>query len=321
MTEAGSAAPRPRPPWRDPILIGAALLWAGILLGLRGAHLWATLPELRCVPFDAVALPGEEVEIAALCELRRPSGEVERAAIEIDLRLREEAPGSHRVSSGADGIARRLIVAPESPGSTAILARGVEPHAISPAPAPAGLLVVLDPARPLAIADTEGVPLGGAEEAGDLAGSGAESFAAITARQALVAVAASRSLVLLHAGSPEVAVKLREETPWRLVHRVPVIAREPGGDASTYRERQLDDWRRKFGGSVAGSNPPGAPTAGILGIAASRDACRDLTSAGLETWAVGAAAIGDAACEGARPLADWTRVAGALIEERERTRP
>jgi len=313
---AESGAARPRAAWRDPVLIGAALLWLALLLGLRGVHRAATLPELSCIALDQVALPGEEVEISALCELRHPSGRVDRAGIAIDLRRRDEAPGSGHVLTDAEGIARRSIVSPELPGSTVILAAGTLPHSRSPRPSPAGLLVVLDPARPLVIADTEGVPLGGAG-AGDLAEDAVESLPAIAARQVLAALAAREGVVLLHAGEPAAAAAIRERSPWRLPYHVPVIAgRATGEEAAAYRARQIAEWRRRFGGSIAGSTPPGDAAAGILGIAASPSACAAFVGAGLDT-----VAIGEGACAGAKGVADWHRLPAALIEARERGRP
>jgi hypothetical protein len=306
MASAGAAdgamAARRAPPWRDPVLIGAALLWLALVGGLRAIHLAATLPELECVPLDQVALPGEEVEIAARCELRHPSGRIEREGIEIDLRRRDESPGAGRVRSDAAGIARRTIAAPETPGPVVLLADGVERRARSPHPAPAGLLAVLDPARALVVVDAEGLPHGSGDESAEAWEEGVESLAAASARRALVTVAAGRGLVILDASGPRESAAFREGTPWRLPTAVAVLAgRAPEEGAAAFRARTLAEIRRRFGGTIAGSSPPEEARAGFRGVAATPEGCAALVAAGLDVIAVGIAPPA-----GAEGVASWS---------------
>lgn len=315
MAMGESGGERRGAPWRDPILIGSALLWIGALLALRAVHHAATLPELVCIPFDLVALPGEEIELVARCELRRASGRVERAGIAVDLRRAEEEPGSGRVESGADGLARRAIAAPEEPGATVVLADGLLLHARSALPAPAGLFVILDPARELVIVDTEGVPL--AAEGRDADPEGVGAARELGAKLAIAAIAERHAIVLLHAGDPEEGAAIRAGSPWRLPRRIPVIAdRAAGEDAAAYRSRQLAEWSRRFGGVVGRAEPGGGGAPSLHGIAGSAAACVAQVGAGLDTIAVGGAA-----CPGARGAAEWRLVPAMLPGGSDPRRP
>jgi hypothetical protein len=275
-----------RPIWRDPPLVIAALLWGGTLLVLVALHREYTLPEVSIAAGDFVALPGEEVELVARIELRRPAGRTEREGIGVDLRRSGEAPGSGLVRTDRDGIARRATVAPEVRIAHPIEIAVDEPHT----PAPGGFamprLVILAPGRPLAVIDLEGTLIArGEDEPAELP---------TAALDALSAIAAGRTILLLHAGDPAHAERLKRAFE-RYGLAAPLVAgRLPGESSETYRRRQLADWRARFG-------------AISFGLAGSDEGCAALAGAGVEkVWM-----LGGAPCAGAERVPDWSAVRAA----------
>ncbi len=283
-----AGVPPVRPIWRDPVVIATAIIWIGFLFGLRTIHRTQTTPDVAVAAGDVIALPGEEVELVAQVERRRPSGAIERAGIEVGLHRSEEEEGSGAVKTEIDGIARRTVVAPEEPGAHMFVVRVSEPHIPSPRILFDPRLFVLEPGSPIVVVDLEGTLLPiGSDELGAISPSTVG---------ALSAIAVGRTVVFLHAGDPAITDRLRGALPLANHSRAPIVAgRRPGETTADYRGRQLGEWSR-YGISSA-----------IVGSAA---ACASFVAAGIDTIL-----LGDTACAGATRVEGWAGVREKFREE------
>ena len=99
-------APRPAggpPSRRGAALLGAVILWVGLLLLLRHFDHRYTLPTIRATAGDLLTRPGEEVTLLVHLERHAADGTVERAGIDVDLRLASEDPTRGIVSTDPEG--------------------------------------------------------------------------------------------------------------------------------------------------------------------------------------------------------------------------
>ncbi|MGA1201462.1 MAG: hypothetical protein ACO4BJ_00610 [Planctomycetota bacterium] len=278
-------APRPAggpPSRRGAALLGAVILWVGLLLLLRHFDHRYTLPTIRATAGDLLTRPGEEVTLLVHLERHAADGTVERAGIDVDLRLASEDPTRGIVSTDPDGIARRAITAPTEPG--------IHPIAVDPLGSFAGdegirfdpVVSVLAPGEPWILCELGPVLSGDTSADGVPALSRAAVFALEELRR-------GRVIVFLDAdgagGSDLVRRALR-------LGGAPLSAvlggRSAGEDGDAVRRRVL-------------ATTLGEVSAPALAITASRSGCALYREAAIPTIV-----IGGTACEGAIEADSWS---------------
>ena len=280
-----------RPLGKDPILLGAIILWVGFLFVLRTLDHNHTLPVLSIVASDTVALPGEQVELTARVTRTLASGAVEKAGLEVELRLVKEEPGVGRVTTDAEGIARRTITAPTEPGEHkfAVFLAGEYTHSTAIAFDP--VISVFESSEPWFLCEVEAVASLEAERETD---RGVLSPEAI---KALHKLAQGRQIVFVSTSAAELSDRWRNALRSRAAPPAAILVqRRPSEGADEVRSRLLADLTARFGA-------PGAA------ISASATGCFAYREAGVPTivWQA-------PPCDGAQRAETWEAVRATISE-------
>ncbi|MFQ5653366.1 MAG: hypothetical protein ACE5GW_01375 [Planctomycetota bacterium] len=301
--EAAAAAATPARRRVDRGFVAAAVVYVGFLAAMWGAHMLVTKPRLKITPYDVVARPGEEVELAVKVERDLPGRfNPDREGIAMLLGLL--APGSPALKAVTDreGIARARLAAPETAGTHRFRAGPEEAgrYTIKSGRMPPRLAVI-DGSKPILVCDIDDtVTAGGGWK---LLFAHGDPRPMPGSPEVLRGLAKRFQLLFLTARDDTF---LNETRDWLIARGFPdaaVIGRDWSlrtlEGAGEFKEKTLKAWTQRFG-AVA------------WGIGNSKGDCRAYREAGIPHITLERSRCPEEGAVPCRPARDWTEVAAHL---------